>query len=230
VFNREAFVREIRLASVAADPIGAVQEVVSTAIAAGPSIDAALGTQRKWDNDSLFASADLTVQRIIWLPGIASPPHEHRMWAVVGVYAGEELNRVYERSSGGLEEVRTRVVRVGEVFTLDADAIHSVENPGDEWTAALHVYGGDIENVERNAWDAGGREVPFAVVDAARRAMFEPMGALAKEYAEEYGTPVDSQARKLALIAVSAAAEREQRYLTPDEARRVIATIWKLRP
>jgi hypothetical protein len=148
------------------------------------------------------------------------------MWAVVGVYAGEELNRIYERSLDGLTEVRTRAVREREVFVLDADAIHSVENCGDGWTAALHVYGGDIVNVERNAWGPDGREVPFAEVASARRAMFGPMRALA----EEYAMPIDDKARYLAIAALMAATERERRYPTPAEARQIVATAWKLEP
>src|SRR5258705_10092175 len=108
MFSADEFVREVQAASVAADPIAAVQEVVDAAIVDGPSIDSVLGTERKAENDSLFSSQDLTVQRIIWVPGLPSVPHEHRMWAVVGVYAGEELNRIYERSVDGLTEVLTR--------------------------------------------------------------------------------------------------------------------------
>ena len=186
-----------------------------------------LGTELKGNNDTLFSSEALTVQRIIWVPGLPSVPHEHRMWAVVGVYAGEELNRIYERSPDGrLTEIRTRAVPERDVFVLDADAIHSVENCGDQWTAALHVYGGDIVHIERNAWGPDGREVPFAEVDSARRAMFAPMRALA----EEHGTPIDSKARYLAITALTAATERERRYPTPAEARQIIAIAWKLEP
>jgi predicted metal-dependent enzyme (double-stranded beta helix superfamily) len=224
MFSANEFVREVQAASVATDPIAAVQQVVATAIADGSSIDSVLGTERKADNDSLFSSEDLTVQRIIWVPGLPSVPHEHRMWAVVGVYAGEELNRIYERSPGGLKEVGNRAIAEREVFVLDADAIHSVENCGDVWTAALHVYGGDIVNGERNAWGPDGREVPFTEVDSARRAMFGPMRALA----EEYGTPMDDKARHLAIKALMAATERERRYPSPAEARLIVAAAWKL--
>jgi predicted metal-dependent enzyme (double-stranded beta helix superfamily) len=226
MFSADVFVREVQAASVAANPITAVQEVVATTIVDGPSIDSVFGTELKGDNDTLFSSEALTVQRIAWVPGLPNVPHEHRMWAVVGVYAGEELNRIYERSPDGLTKLRTRAVPERDVFVLDADAIHSVENPGDEWTAALHVYGGDIVNIERNAWGPDGREVPFAEVDSTRRAMFAPMRALS----EEYGKPMDSKARYLAITALMAASEQERRYPTPAEARRIVATAWKLEP
>lgn len=43
-------------------------------------------------NTTLFSSAALTVQHLAWPPGTGSPPHDHRMWAVVAVYRGEEHN------------------------------------------------------------------------------------------------------------------------------------------
>jgi len=118
----------------------------------GAAIDSVLGTELKPEHETLFSSEDLTIQRIIWLPGLGSSLHEHRMWAVVGVYAGEELNRIYERAPDGLTDRGTRTVPERDVFVLDADAIHSVENPDRNWTAGIHVYGGDIVNIERSAW------------------------------------------------------------------------------
>ena len=103
-------------------------EVVAAAIADGGAVDAALGSGYKHRRDTLLSSVDLTVQQIVWAPGMLSPPHEHRMWAVVGVYDGEERNRLYERVAAGLTERGCQDVARGEVFVLDTTAIHSVEN------------------------------------------------------------------------------------------------------
>ncbi len=223
MFGADAFVREVQLAAEAADPVAAVEEVVATAIIDGISIDAALGTTITADHDTLFVSERLTVQRIQWVPGLASIPHEHRMWAVVGVYTGEELNRIYERSSDGLREVRSERVPERSLLTLDSDAIHSVENPGHARTAALHVYGGDIVHGERNGWGPDGREAPYADIDAARRAMFEPM----RDLTPRSGGPIPADVRLRVLTTLLAASEREKRYLTADEAREIIAAISK---
>ena len=98
MFDSAAFVRDVQSAAASSDPINVVQEVVAVAIFDGAAIDSALGTELKPGHETLFSSEDLTIQRIIWLPGLGSSPHEHRRWAVVGVYAGEELNRIYERA------------------------------------------------------------------------------------------------------------------------------------
>ena len=44
------------------------------------------------------------------------------------------------------------------VATLPADVIHSVVNPGDAPSAAIHVYFGDLTTVERSIWSADLRE------------------------------------------------------------------------
>ena len=42
---------------------------------------------------------------------------------------------------------------VGEVAPLGQDIVHSVTNPLDRLTCALHVYGGDFFGVDRSEWD-----------------------------------------------------------------------------
>ena len=39
------------------------------------------------------------------------------------------------------------------MFSLGADAIHSVDNPMQRFTGAIHVYGGDFVNQPRSQWD-----------------------------------------------------------------------------
>ncbi len=205
-FDAETFVGECQAAAVEDDPVAAVREVVAAAIADGASIDAALGTERKRERepDTLFSSSDLTVQRIVWPPGAFSSRHDHRMWAVIGVYAGQEVNHLYARSPGGLKECDRRGVGEREVLILRSDAIHSVENGRRERTAGLHVYGGDIVNLERSAWGPDGREVSFQENVTARMPMLNAM----RDLAAEQGMRVDDDSRYVALMALRATCER----------------------
>jgi predicted metal-dependent enzyme (double-stranded beta helix superfamily) len=222
VFVAEAFVSDCRTAASAMDPVRSVHAVVEAAICDGAAIDAALGTERKRENDTLFSSPTLTVQRILWPGGVGSSPHEHRMWAVIGVYRGQEVNHLFERTPDGLKECGERVVRRGEVLALGMDVIHSVESPHHELTAGLHVYGGDILGADRSAWGPDSCEVPFRENNAAYISMFEPM----RDLAQEHGRQDDDDARHDAIVALTAATKREKRYLTPDECRRIIAGAW----
>ena len=170
MFSTESFVDACRAALDAEDQVEAVREAVLAALSEGRvAIDAVLGTKFKRDADTLYSSPDLTVQRILWPPGFAGRAHEHRMWAVVGVYGGEERNRLFERSANGLEESGGCALAEGEVLVLDEGAIHAVENPRRDWTAGLHVYGGDIVGAPRNTWGPDSREVPVTEDRAAAR-------------------------------------------------------------
>jgi predicted metal-dependent enzyme (double-stranded beta helix superfamily) len=88
-------------------------------------------------------------------------PHDHRMWAVIGIYTGQEDNTFYRRSAPGsptLTESGGKEVAVGDVLALGSDAIHAVANPKAHLTGAIHVYGGDFVNEERSQWGPGPEE------------------------------------------------------------------------
>jgi predicted metal-dependent enzyme (double-stranded beta helix superfamily) len=75
------------------------------------------------------------------------------MWAVIGMYGGQEDNAFFRRAPGGLERAGSRELPAGEVLVLGDDAIHSVANSRKDFAVALHVYGGDFFSVERSEWD-----------------------------------------------------------------------------
>jgi predicted metal-dependent enzyme (double-stranded beta helix superfamily) len=84
-------------------------------------------------------------------------PHNHRMWAVIGVYTGCEDNiywrRVDSDSGGKIEAAGAKALRARDCIALGKDLIHSVTNPIPRLTGAIHVYGGDFFAVERSEWD-----------------------------------------------------------------------------
>ena len=204
------------------DPVAAVTEAVQRAIAYGSAIDDALGDEVTLEPLTLFCSPDLTVQRILWPGGALSSVHDHRMWAVVGVYAGREVNRLFRRSADGLLEMEGREVSAGEVIALDADAVHSAGNPRREWTAGLHVYGGDMLTASRSAWDPGGREGPYAELVHERRAIILAL----RDFAAEHGDAFTADDRYVALMALWDECDRQQRHLNRNEARAVVAASW----
>jgi len=84
-------------------------------------------------------------------------PHNHEMWAVIGVYSGREDNifwrRLPDRSDGRIRAAGARELCVGDVAPLGKDIIHSVTNPIPRLTGAIHVYGGDFFETPRSEWD-----------------------------------------------------------------------------
>ena len=103
---------------------------------------------------TLHHAADLTILNVIWNPGMAVPPHNHRMWALIGVYDGREDNIFWKRTDdGGLVAAGAHALCAGDVVPLGPEVIHSVHNPIARISAAIHVYGGDFFAVERSQWD-----------------------------------------------------------------------------
>jgi predicted metal-dependent enzyme (double-stranded beta helix superfamily) len=102
----------------------------------------------------LHRGPDLTVLHLAWTPGMRLNPHEHAMWAVVGMYGGQEDNAFFRRGAAGIEASGGRELHTGDVLVMGDDAIHAVANPRREYAVALHVYGGDFFDATRSEWDA----------------------------------------------------------------------------
>jgi predicted metal-dependent enzyme (double-stranded beta helix superfamily) len=113
-------------------------------------------------------------------------PHNHNMFAVIGIYGGREDNIFWRRlddpDGPALEAAGTDSLGAGQVATLGPDIIHSVANPIRKLTPALHVYGGDFFNPSRprsqwdhetlieEAWDMDNTRKVFRQADARFKA------------------------------------------------------------
>jgi predicted metal-dependent enzyme (double-stranded beta helix superfamily) len=107
-------------------------------------------------------SDDLTVLGLAVPAGFVSPVHDHTIWAVVGIYAGDEDNVFYRRGDDGITETGRAVLRCGEVLALPPDAVHRIANSGTDTMRAVHVYGGDLFATHRSQWDdETGEQRPF---------------------------------------------------------------------
>lgn len=135
----------------------AVREVVSHTISDYRAVERSLNTPPKAGVEKLYVSDELTIINVIWAPGMTIMPHNHNMWAVIGVYSGREDNifwKPVERENGEqIEALRAKSLGPGEVSPLGRSVIHSVTNPTLKFTGAIHVYGGDFFAQERSEWD-----------------------------------------------------------------------------
>ena len=169
MFDVDAFVAECRSAIAATEPRRAVHELLERTIARPDHVAAAL-QPFEGEIGVLYGSSELTIVHAVWAPGMQLYPHDHRMWAAIGVYAGREDNAFFRRPAPGdptLIESGGRQIEGGEVLVLGDDAIHSVANSTDRLTAAIHVYGGDFVHQPRSQWGPGERrERPFDLAEA----------------------------------------------------------------
>jgi predicted metal-dependent enzyme (double-stranded beta helix superfamily) len=95
------------------------------------------------------------------------------MWAVIGIYGGREQNIFYRRAGKSLTRHGTKELNTKDVIPLGKAIIHSVTNPLDQITAALHVYGGDFFATPRSEWDPRTFEESPYDVEATMRAFEE---------------------------------------------------------
>ena len=154
MFDLERFIADCHAAIGAESPHRAVCEVVARAVADPSAVLTGLGEPTRAGIDGLHRSDDLVILNVVWGPHMTVIPHDHRMWAVIGLYGGQEDNAFFRRVPGGLEPSGGREVPAKEVLVLGDDAIHSVANTRRDFAVALHVYGGDFFAVDRSEWDA----------------------------------------------------------------------------
>jgi predicted metal-dependent enzyme (double-stranded beta helix superfamily) len=85
-------------------------------------------------------------------------PHNHLMWAVIGIYTGREDNIFWRRlpgqDGGRIEAAGAKSLGARDVEPLGRDIIHTVTNPLPRLTGAIHVYGGDFFAASRSEWDS----------------------------------------------------------------------------
>jgi predicted metal-dependent enzyme (double-stranded beta helix superfamily) len=120
-----------------------------------------------------YRSDQLTILNVIWAPFMTLLPHDHRMWAVIGIYTGREDNifwrRIEHEQGGKIEAAGARALGHRDTCPLGRDIIHSVTNPIPRLTGAIHVYGGEFFTTPRSEWEPETLlEQPFSVERAMR--------------------------------------------------------------
>ena len=98
MFDLERFAEECRaaLAHDRGGP-GAVREVVARAVSDPADLMRALGEPHRGEVQKLHHAPDLTILNVVWGPRMTIMPHNHRMWAVIGIYTGREDNIFWRR-------------------------------------------------------------------------------------------------------------------------------------
>jgi hypothetical protein len=77
-----------------------VREVVARAVGGPAAVLKALGEPQKAEIQTLYRADNLTILNVIWAPWMTVLPHNHQMWAVIGIYAGREDNVLWHRETG----------------------------------------------------------------------------------------------------------------------------------
>lgn len=161
MFEKNRFIEDCK--SAVGEGQKAIRELVLEAVADPSGVVSELGEPTKAGVYSLYQAPELTVINFVWAPCMTLLPHNHNMFAVIGIYGGREDNIFWRRIDGGasvrrgpsIEAAGADSMGPGQVVTLGRDIIHSVANPITKLTSAIHVYGGDFFNPPspRSQWD-----------------------------------------------------------------------------
>ena len=150
----ERFVADCVLANQEADAQAAIKEVLTRTVSTPNAIIAALGDPAKAGLNVLHTSETLTIFAATWTPQMNLMPHDHLMWANIGIYTGREDNIFWRRSSDEIQAYAADALFVKDTAALPADAVHSVTNPLLRFTGGIHIYGGDFFDTTRSQWNA----------------------------------------------------------------------------
>jgi len=187
MFDLEQFTADCRAALAADSSHRLVREVVTRAVSDPSAVLKGIGEPKRSEIQKLYHAPDLTILNVIWGPMMTIMPHNHQMWAVIGIYTGREDNVFWRRlpdGNGKVEAAGARALCVGDAEPLGQNIIHSVTNPIPRLTGAIHVYGGDFFAAERSEWDP--ESLQEGRYDIAKNMkLFEDANALTKHYAEK---------------------------------------------
>ncbi len=149
----ERFVQDCIDANREDESQAAVLEVLARAVHDPRAMLAAIGEPTRAGISIIHNSETLTIFSAAWTPQMNLMPHNHLMWANIGIYTGREDNIFWRKAPGRIEAFDAKALFEGDAASLPVDAIHSVTNPLLRFTGGIHIYGGDFFDTTRSQWD-----------------------------------------------------------------------------
>jgi predicted metal-dependent enzyme (double-stranded beta helix superfamily) len=149
----DRFVADCVAANEETDAQTAVNEVLARTVSTPKAVLAALGDPAKAGLNVLLSSPSLTIFAATWTPQMNLMPHDHLMWANIGIYTGREDNIFWKRTSDGIKTSGADALFAKDTAMLPEDALHSVTNPLLRFTGGIHIYGSDFFDTTRSQWN-----------------------------------------------------------------------------
>jgi len=157
VFDVDVFISKCKAAVEYGNGQKEINSLVKNIMSEPSNIIKTFGEPTKAEVQKLYVSKTLTILHIVWGPQMMIMPHDHQMWAIIGIYAGREDNifwrRIRGNEKGKLKAIGAQSLEARDVVSLGPDVVHSVTNPLERHTGAIHIYGGDFFNEPRSEWD-----------------------------------------------------------------------------
>jgi predicted metal-dependent enzyme (double-stranded beta helix superfamily) len=131
----------------------AIREILARRVSEPRATLQAIGEPTKAGMTVFHRSPTLTIFAATWTPQMNLMPHNHRMWALIGIYTGREDNILWRPTDRRLSAYDAKALFEGDVAALPDTTIHSVTNPLERFTGGIHIYGGDFFATKRSQWN-----------------------------------------------------------------------------
>ncbi len=104
----------------------------------------------------------------VWAGGQQTPVHDHKVWGVIGMLRGSEMERHYAFNEHGILEETGQVLTLkpGQIACVSPALgdIHQVSNAfADKTSISIHLYGGNIGKIQRYVFYPGTSEKKWFV-------------------------------------------------------------------
>jgi predicted metal-dependent enzyme (double-stranded beta helix superfamily) len=126
-FEKERFIQDCIEA--VKEGQAAIRGVVQSVVSDPAGVISELGVPEHAGITPLYKDSGLTILNFAWAPCMSLMPHNHQMFAVIGIYSGREDNVFWKRNETGIEAAGAKSLGVGDVATLGKNIIHSVLDP-----------------------------------------------------------------------------------------------------
>lgn len=156
-FNLDVLIENCLSSLKSENPSKEISALVAEAVSDPVSLMKGIGKPERAQVQKLYVSDELTIANVVWAPRMTLLPHNHNMYAIIGVYEGREDNifwrRVKDDNNGKIEAAGAKSLATGDTTILGKSIIHSVTNPTSIFTGAIHVYDGNFFEKERSEWE-----------------------------------------------------------------------------
>ena len=86
MFDLDCFIADCKATVRSGSAQKSIRELMERAVSDPDQVVRALGEPRKAGIELLYRSDELTVINLVWGPHMTAMPHNHHMWAVIGMY------------------------------------------------------------------------------------------------------------------------------------------------
>jgi predicted metal-dependent enzyme (double-stranded beta helix superfamily) len=141
----DRFIADCVAAAGEGDPQGAIHAVLDRVMAAPDVVLRAVGEPLAAGLGVLYRSASLTIVNATWTPHMTLMPHNHGMWALIGLYTGREDNILWRRNDGSIEAHSGRIEAHGGRIEAHSGRIEAHSGRIEAHSGRIEAHSGRIE-------------------------------------------------------------------------------------